>query len=168
MSENTQTTIVVGVTPHQPETVVREAAHLARALSAALVCAYVDPAAYVVAERDDGSVDARPVDPDGPDWTEPPFDHALAARLARIATEEGVPLQLRGLAGDVARALGRLAETLGSQLLVVGSRSGAKATVQEYFGGSVAVHLAHRQSRPVLIVPLAAQADGPLPWEDEA
>jgi hypothetical protein len=40
--------------------------------------------------------------------------------------------------------------------------------VREFFAGSVALHLSHRQARPVVVVPLApvsrAQA---LPWEDE-
>ena len=53
-----------------------------------------------------------------------------------------------------------------AELIVVGSRSGVRASMREYFGGSVAVHLAHRQHRPVVIVPLAARAESPLPWEE--
>jgi hypothetical protein len=38
--------------------------------------------------------------------------------------------------------------------------------MQEFFGGSVAVHLAHRQHRPVVVIPLAPVAfRDELPWE---
>lgn len=158
--------IVVGVTPHQPEAVMRAAVRLGRALRAELVCASVDPSAYVIEEHPDGSVDSRPVDPDVQEWTGSGFERGLAARLHSLATSENVPIELVTLAGDIARALGRLAEVIDAELIVVGSRSGVRASVRDYFGGSVAVHLAHRQSRPVLIVPLAAHADGPLPWEE--
>lgn len=166
-SRNLETgrSVVVGVTSKQPEVVVRTAARLARALHSDLVCAHVDPLAYVVAENPDGSVESRPVDPDGQGWSDQPFNPALADRLMAIASEEGVSLQLRQLAGDVARAIGRLADVIDAALIVVGSRSGVRATMREYFGGSVAVHLAHRQHRPVVIVPLAVRAEGPLPWE---
>jgi hypothetical protein len=54
-------------------------------------------------------------------------------------------------------------------MIVVGSReAGLRGSVREFFAGSVALHLSHRQARPVVVVPLApvsrAQA---LPWEDE-
>lgn len=160
--------IVVGVTPRQPDLVLRTAAHLARALAAELVCAHVDPSAYVVEEHEDGSVETRPLDPDLQDWTASQFDPPLAERIERLAAAEGVPVRVFELAGDIARALGRLAEVVGAELIVVGSRSGIRAGVREYFGGSVAVHLAHRQTRPVVIVPLAPRAHGPLPWEEES
>lgn len=158
-------TIVVGVTPWQPELVVRTAARLARALTAELVCAHVDPSAYVVEEHLDGSVESRPLDPDLQDWTGSQFDASLAERVERLAAADGVRVRVCELAGDVGRALARLAEVVDAELIVVGSRSGIRAGVREYFGGSVAVHLAHRQARPVVVVPLAPRAAGPLPWE---
>jgi nucleotide-binding universal stress UspA family protein len=158
--------IVVGVTAHQPDRVVRQAARFASAFDAHLVCAHVDPGAYVVAEHPDGSVESRPVDPDAVDWNAPVFDPALAERIEGWAAEEGVTVELRELAGDIAHALGRLAEVLGSELIVVGSRRGGlRSSMHEFFGGSVAVHLAHRQPRPLVVVPLSPSADGPLPWE---
>lgn len=161
-------TIVVGVTPHQPDKVVRQAARFARAFDASLVCAHVDPGAYVVEEKPDGSVDARPVDPDAVDWTGPVFDAQLAERIESWAREESVAVEFRELAGDIAHALGRLADVLGAEVIVVGSRRGGlRSSMHEFFGGSVAVHLAHRQSRPLVVVPLSPASEGPLPWEPQ-
>jgi nucleotide-binding universal stress UspA family protein len=163
-----QKTVVVGVTPHQPDRVVRQAARLARAFDARLVCAAVDPGAYVVAERADGSVESRPVDPDAVDWDGPVFDPRLAERIRAWAADESVEVEFRQLAGDIAHALARLAEVLHAELIVVGSRRGGlRSSMHEFFGGSVAVHLAHRQPLPVVVVPLSPAAEGPLPWEAE-
>lgn len=159
--------ILVGVSPRHPEAVVHEAARFARAFGADLVCAHVDPSRYVVQEHPDGSVEARPLDPDVQEWTDARFDDELAARLTRRAAELEVPIQFRELAGDVSRSLIRLADVLGAELIVVGSRSGRRLSVREFFGGSVAVQLAHRQPRPVVVVPLTPRADGPLPWEEQ-
>jgi nucleotide-binding universal stress UspA family protein len=169
MSERT---IVVGVTPHQPDTVIRQAARFARAFDASLVCAHVDPGSYVVAERPDGSVESRPIDPDAVDWSESTFDPELAERIGSWALEESVAVQFRELAGDIAHALGRLADLLDAELIIVGSRraslrSSLRSSLREFFGGSVAVHLAHRQPRPLVVVPLSPAAEGPLPWEPE-
>ncbi len=158
-------TILVAVTTHQPDLVVRQAARLARAFDASLVCAHVDPSAYVVAEHPDGSVESRPIDPDALDWSGSAFDPALAQRIETWAREESVSVEFRELAGDIAHALGRLAELLDAELIVVGSRGGLRSNLREFFGGSVAVHLAHRQPRPLVVVPLNPHADGPLPWE---
>lgn len=166
MTAGGENSVVVGVTAHQPDRVVREAARLARALDARLVCATVDPGAYVVKENSDGSVISRPVDPDGAEWSSAVFDPALADRIRALAEEESVRVEFRALAGDIAHALGRLAEVLNSELIVVGSRRGGlRSSMHEFFGGSVAVHLAHRQPRPLVIVPLTPEAEGPLPWE---
>lgn len=160
--------VVIGVTPQQPESVLRTAAWLAHGLDAELVCAHVDTSAYVVEEHPDGTVESRPLDPDAQEWVSTQFDPAMAERIRQIAGAQGVSsVRTVELAGEVARALGRLAEVVGAELIVVGTRSGVRASVKEYFSGSVAVHLAHRQARPVVVVPLAARAEGPLPWEDE-
>lgn len=159
--------LVVGVTPHQPPDVVRCAARFATPLDAELICAYVDPGRYVVAEHPDGTVDSRPLDPDQPDWDSAAFDPALAERIRTAVAGSGVNVEFRALAGDIAHALGRLAELLDAQLIVVGSRRGGLRTSwHEFIGGSVAAHLVHRQPRPVLVVPLTpVPAGGRLPWE---
>src|SRR4051794_39840477 len=104
--------IVVGVTGTQPAVVVQEAARFARRFDAVLICAHVDAGSYLVAEHPDGSVDARPIDPDLPDWSCGPFDEALTRRIRALAREEQVEVSFRELAGDIGHALARLAEVL--------------------------------------------------------
>jgi nucleotide-binding universal stress UspA family protein len=148
--------IVVGVTPQQPVAVLREAVRLARQFKAVLVCANVEAGSYVVAEHPDGSVESRPIDPDQPDWNTAVFNGGLAHRIHEVADQEGVRVEFRELAGDIAHALGRLAEVLDAEMIIVGSRRGGlRSTMHDFFGGSVAAHLAHRQPQPVVIVPLA-------------
>jgi nucleotide-binding universal stress UspA family protein len=160
--------IVVGVTPKQPPEVVRQAARFARQFEAVLICANVDAAAYVVAEHPDGSVESRPIDPDQPDWDTAVFDGRLADRIRALAEAEGVRVEFRELAGDIAHALGRLAEILEAEMIIVGSRHGGfRSSMHEFFGGSVAAQLAHRQSRTLVIIPLSpVPAASQLPWEE--
>jgi len=160
--------LVVGVTVQQPAVVLQQAMRFARQFGAVLVCAHVDTSSYVVAEHADGSVESRPIDPDLPDWTSGPFDGQLAARIRAQAREVDVEVVFRELAGDVGHALARLAEVLDAELIVVGSRRGLfKTSVHDFFRGSVALHLAHRQPRPVVVIPLSpVPAGATLPWED--
>ena len=159
--------VVVGVTEHQPAIVVQQAAWFARHFEATLVCAHVDPGSYVVVTHPDGSVDARPIDPDQPDWTSSPFDEALTRQIRGVARAEQVSVSFRELAGDIGHALAQLADVLAAEMIVVGSRQdGFRNSLREFFGGSVAVHLVHRQPRPVVVVPVSPVASGQsLPWE---
>lgn len=160
--------IVVGVTQKQPPAVVHHALRFAHRFDAVLVCANVDPGSYVVTEHPDGSVEARPIDPDAPDWTSSPFEGDLANRIRTAAQEVGVQVEFRELAGDIAHALGRLGDVLRAEMIVVGSRHrGLRSSIQEFLGGSVAAHLAHRQHRPVVVIPVAPVPAGDrLPWEE--
>lgn len=159
--------IVVGVTANQPPAVLREAARFARHFDAVLMCAHVDAGSYVVAEHPDGSVESRPIDPDQPDWNSVVFDPGLAQRIRGFTREEGVPVEFRELAGDIGHALGRLAEAVDAEMIIVGSRRGGLRTgMHDFFGGSVAVHLAHRQRRSVVVIPLSPVPEhDQLPWE---
>jgi nucleotide-binding universal stress UspA family protein len=161
--------VVLGVTAHQPLHVLRQATRFARHFDAALVCAHVAIDYSVVIEHPDGSVESRPIDPDGPDWATAVFDQHLADRIRAVAGEEQVQPEFRELAGEIGHALGRLAEVLNAEMIVVGSRRGGmRASVQEFFGGSVAVHLAHRQPRPLVVIPAAPVPEGTrLPWEEQ-
>lgn len=160
--DSTDRYIVVGVTPKQPLTVLRQAARFARHFQAELVCANVDPGSYVVAEHPDGSVESRPIDPDQPEWNTAVFDGGLAHRIRSMADHEGVSVEFRELAGEIAHALGRLADVLDAEMIVVGSqRGGLRSGMHEFFGGSVAARLAHRQPCPVVLVPLPA-------WEPDS
>lgn len=159
--------ILVGVQRGLPDAVLRTAARLARDLGARLVCAHVDLSRYVVGEHPDGTAISRSVDPDLPDDEDAGFDPVLAAHIDDVLGELGVEWTGRELAGDPARALGHLADVVGARLIVVGTRDATvRGTVREFVQGSVATHLAHRQHRPVVVVPLNPITDGgPLPWE---
>lgn len=169
MSEQSrQHRVLVGVDHGQAETVLRQAAHFARALDAALVCAHVDVGRYVVEERPDGTVVSRPLDPDLPELLDSDFDPALAEHIRSVVGP--LEVSFRELAGDRAYALTRVADICGVDVIVVGSRRrGVRSGIKEFFGGSIAAQLAHRQHRPVIVVPVApVPADGPLPWEPPA
>ncbi len=159
--------ILVGVEAGQPDAVLLTAAHLARDLGCGLVCAHVDLSRYAVEENADGSVHSLPVDPDLPEFDDDAFDPALAEHIGQVLAETGVSWSLRTLAGDPARALGHLATIVNARLIVVGTHdSRMRGGVREFFRGSVATHLAHRQHRPVLVIPLSPVGDDTaLPWD---
>ena len=160
--------ILVGVTYGQSDAVLRHAANFARTFDAALVCAHVDPGRYVVEELPDGSVASLPLDPDLPELKDSDFDQGLVAQVRAAVADDSIDLSFRELAGDVAYALTRLADILDVEMIIVGSRrGGVRAGLKQFLTGSVAAHLAHRQPRPVVVIPVAPVAEGkPLPWEE--
>jgi len=155
--------VVVGVVPGQPELVALTAASWARAVGApALYLAYADTSRYVVEELDDGSVRHAPIDPDTADdrWRE--IHAELREQLAATLAGAAVPWHLMYLAGRPDRALTHLARAVDAAVIVVGTRApGGAARMREFLEGSVAVHLAHHQHRPVLTVPLSV-----VDWKD--
>jgi nucleotide-binding universal stress UspA family protein len=159
--------VVAGVTPQQPPVVAEWAARFARQFDAVLVCAHVQADHHVVKEHPDGSVESRPIDPDLADWDTAVFDSGLAARIRDQARDAGVQVEFRELAGGIGHALARLAEVLNADMIVVGSRRGGgmRTSMHEFFSGSVAVHLAHRQPRPLVVIPVSPKPQGRLPWE---
>lgn len=160
--------IVVGVLPGQPEDVVRQAAALALRFDAELLCAFVDVGRYYVDDLGDGSL-TLPFDPDLPELAEESFDLELKVHITRVLENSTVRWSIRALAGDPARALGALAESVGAAIIVVGTRDTTlRARLLEFFNGSVAAQLAHRQHRPVVVIPHAPVPFGdPLPWQTE-
>jgi nucleotide-binding universal stress UspA family protein len=160
--------ILVAVVPGQPVTVLEQAIKLADDLDVPLVCANVDPNRYLVSSYVDGTVVALPYDPDLPEVEDETFDPELAERIREVLDGTGVPYQLQQLAGDPSWALTKLADDVDARYIVVGTReAGLRGSIREFFNGSVAVHLAHRQHRPVIVVPLApVPGKGALPWED--
>jgi len=147
--------VLMGVVPGQPLAVAHRAAELAYSLGVKLICAYVDVTTYL-AEEPDGRVEALPIDPDGLDDDIEGISAGISGHLADALHGAGIDWSFVTLAGDPARALGRLAESTDASVIVVGTRErGFGARFEEFLGGSVAVHLTHRQHRPVLVVPLA-------------
>jgi nucleotide-binding universal stress UspA family protein len=109
-----------------------------------------------------------PLDPELPELKDTDFDQGLVAQVRAAVADDSIDLSFRELAGDVAYALTRLADILDVELIIVGSRrGGVRAGLKQFLTGSVAAHLAHRQHRPVVVIPLAPVAEGkPLPWEE--
>ncbi len=159
--------VLLGVTRTQPDVALIRAARFASKFGSQLVCAHVDPGRYVVEELPDGTVTSLPLDPDLPELSCTDFDEELAAHIRKVLADEPVELVFRELAGDTAYALARLADIIDAELIIVGSRRrGVTSGLKEFFTGSVAAQLAHRQHRPVVVIPVAPVPPGqPLPWE---
>jgi nucleotide-binding universal stress UspA family protein len=166
-SGSTGERILVGVFPGQADAVVLQAAAFARVLNADLVCAWVDVSRYVVEEGPDGSVRSMPTDSDIGDVADRGLPSKLTEQLSRLLDSSNLRWSTRELAGDPARALGHFADILGAVMIVVGTRqAGMKGSLQQFMTGSTALHLAHRQHRPVVVIPLDPVPFGaPLPWE---
>ncbi|WP_336705935.1 universal stress protein [Oerskovia sp. USHLN155] len=161
MGENPRP-VVLGVVRGQPEEVLRTASGLAARLGAELICATVNPARFVVSESADGHVTSAPIDPDFHDAHDDELDPELAERLASALDAVGVRWSTRLLAGDPADALARLARTVDAELIVVGTHGPGRG-VHDLFNRSVAIHLAHRQHRPVVVVPAVPPGTEPVP-----
>lgn len=160
-------TVVVGVVPDQPSAVLAAAAPFARGFDAEIVCAAVDVSRYGIGEDADGRVIAWPVDADLADEQVEEFDPALRDSIAAILDPLGVRWSTRALAGGAAQELSRLADQLDAAMIVVGTRErGMRGSLHEFFSGSVAVQLAHRQHRPVVVIPLEPAGAGlELTWD---
>ncbi|TAM70573.1 MAG: universal stress protein [Microbacteriaceae bacterium] len=157
--------IVVGIAPDEPPRVLLEAARFARELGVELACAHVDAARYPVEEHEDGTVSSMPLDPEVPDLRDETMDPALSRFVLDTLAGAGVSVRLYALAGDPAQALGRLSEALDARAIIVGTRHpGFRAGLEEFFTGSIAVRLAHRQGRPVIVIPLQPHPAA-VPWE---
>jgi len=149
-------TVVVGVLPGQSPTVVREAAHLARAMGANLVCVWSDGARTFVAQEPDGTLVTTPLDPDHVDERE----DVVAAEVVLVAEVEtnlegsDVPWRFVYTVGEASRELAQVGRETGATMIVVGSRRpGLGGWMNHLIGGSTAGHLAHTQPLPVTIVP---------------
>lgn len=150
--------ILMGVVPGQPLAVAHRAAELAYSLNVKLICAYVDVTTYLD-EEPDGRIVALPIDPDGIDDDIEGISAGIGDRLREALAGSGIRWSFVTLSGEPARALGQLAESTDASVIVVGTRErGLGARFEELLVGSVAVHLTHRQHRPVLVVPLAPHA----------
>lgn len=145
--------VLVGVIPGQPPRVIREAARYAALLKAPLVLVHVDVTRFVTYEDPDGYVHSAPLDMNVGGGE----GDLAAVKDAATAVLDGVDVQwsIHQLVGDPALAMKHLAEKTDARLLVVGTRRrGIGESIREFFTGSVAARLAHRQHRPILVVPL--------------
>src|SRR5688572_21821999 len=132
-----------------------------------LVCARVDPSRYLVERFNDGRFTSMPIDPDLADLRVETFDESLRDRIAAIMEPTGVHWSVQPLVGDPGSELAALADRVEALMIVVGTRApGFRGTLQEFFTGSVAANLAHRQHRPLVVVPHpGTRTNAPPPWE---
>ena len=161
-----QRAVIVGVIPDQPVRVLREAARYAALFSAPLIVAHVDVSRFVTYEDPDGYVHSAPVDIDLA--TGEAQLSVVRETAESVLTGVKVEWSVQQLVGDPALAIKHLAERADARLIVVGTRRrGLGETIREFFTGSVAARLAHRQSRPILVVPLESPArDDEELWPD--
>lgn len=154
--------LLVGVVPGQYPEVLRTAAFLAGGLSVPLICAYVDEASYLV-EWDPGRSSHRlSLHPDVDEAEIRAVTRELRSVAGAACDGAGVDWTLRTLAGDPARALGRLAAEAGAAMIIVGTpERGLGHRISEALNGSVAAWLSHHQGCPVLVVPAPRPARTP-------
>ncbi|OMH31264.1 universal stress protein [Tersicoccus sp. Bi-70] len=160
--------VVVGVTDRQPAVVLDTAADFAARLGAPLILVAADPTHLPADPRSAADPEAPVValDPDEQDDdARPRLRTLLEARVAALRADRDLDPAIRLLPGDPAEVLTAVAAAVGAQLIVVGTADRSfRAGVREFFEGSVATHLAHRQTVPVLVVPspgVTAAADRP-------
>lgn len=152
-----QGAVIVGAIPDQPSRVLTEAARYARLFGAPLIVAHVDVTRFITYEDPDGYVHSAPIDLD----TATGADQFVAVKDAAASALAGIDVEWSAtqIVGDPALAIKHLAERAHARLIVVGTRRrGFGESIREFFTGSVAARLAHRQSRPVLVVPLEEPA----------
>lgn len=154
--------VITGVVPGEPTRVVKEAARYAKVLGTHLLVVHVDVTRFVTYEDPDGYVHSAPIDMNIGGGE---ADLEIVKKEVRAALEgSGVEWSARQLVGDPALALKHLADEVDARLLVVGTRRrGIGESIREFFTGSVAARLAHRQHRPILVVPLGE----PVPDDEE-
>ncbi|MDT0156088.1 universal stress protein [Microbacterium sp. ARD32] len=147
-----QNAVIAGIQPGQPAHVLAEALRYAKLLGAPLVVAHVDVTRFVTYEDPDGYVHSAPIDLNI-DAGAAEFEDVQKAATEALEQED-IVWTARQLVGDPALAIKQLAEKLDAQLIVIGTRKrGIGESIREFFTGSVAARLAHRQHRSVLVVP---------------
>lgn len=160
--------VLVGVTGDQPSIVAEQGVRFAEAFDASIVFAWVDTTQFTTGFMSDGTVAFSSFEGDAeagavPDasWLDERAREAVGDRSLAWTTKVG--------SGQPAAVLAAFADEVQARMIVVGTREpGFMAGLQEFLGGSVAAHLAHTQSRPVVVVPLTPVKKGDsLPWDAE-
>jgi nucleotide-binding universal stress UspA family protein len=163
MDAQSARTVVVGILPEQPLWVVQVAGEYAKAFDAELVCVAADATRYAYQELPDGTLLSAPIDPDLQAMG-PMFSEERLKEIDEVLAPAGVRWSMRELVGVAADALMEVADDVGALMIVVGARPGGfRGALRQVFTGSVALRLAHRQYRPVVVVPTApAESDAAL------
>src|SRR6478609_780042 len=113
--------LVLGVPWEFEERLVRAAAGLAAIMGVHLICAFVDPASYLTEWEPAGVLDGTSLDPVPNIEAEFPASQLLSG-LECVLGPPGGAWSFRVLNGEVAQALGRLAESTDASALIVGGQ----------------------------------------------
>ncbi|HKU30195.1 MAG TPA: universal stress protein [Arthrobacter sp.] len=153
--------VLAGVLPNQGAAVVRKAAEVALGAGLELVLAFADVTSFPAAGDRDGHVAAQSIDPDGIDDDATAIAESLKSEVEGLLRGTDLPWSFVVLAGEPARSLGRYAASIAASMIVVGTKEhGLGSKFEGLVTGSVALHLAHTQNRPVLVVPLGQHHSG--------
>ena len=153
--------VVVGVDADQDPHVVKEAAAVAGAMGAGLVCAWVDSTQVIYGASLDGTRLITPLDPDQSADTSNLLNQRVHQFVSEQLADSVVPWRLESTVGDIASGLTEVAEEWDACMIAVGGRRpGFAGWMNEVIGGAIGGHLVHTQSRPVLIIPGARAKDG--------
>lgn len=145
--------VIAAVIPDQTPRVVQQAAEQARLRGAPLVVAHVDVTRFVTYEDPDGMPHTAPIDINVDAGAEEL--KVVERQVAEALEGTGAAWTTTQLVGDPALALKHYAEKVDASLIVLGTRKrGFGETLREFFTGSVAARLSHRQHRPLLVVPV--------------
>lgn len=163
MTSTSRPVVLVGVELNQPPVVLQHATRIAAQFGAQLVCGFallppvVTPTSY-------GAFGAVAVPADGDEPVA--FPDGLREQIAR-AVPADLEWDVAAGAGPASVVLQSLAEEYDAQVIVVGTRQATlHGAAEEFFRGSVAAQLTHRQQRPVLVVPVRpTPRPEALPWE---
>lgn len=154
--------VIVGVHRGQSLTVLQEAARLAAELDRPLLCAYISEDSYLTEWDKPDEVAEESLHPtevgSGEGQAALALSAAIEAALSGPERDDDMTSpswSLRLLAGDAAKALGRLAAESDARLIVVGThRRGFANAMENWLAGSVGAHLTRDQPVPVVIVPV--------------
>lgn len=154
--------VLVGLPDAHAQHVLRVGLWYAEHFGADLCCATVIRTPVTPGESPLGPL--VDVSPDGD--PEPVLPEDIAAMVRAEVAERELDVTTFCTIGAPARELSRHAEDIDALMIVVGTREGMRGSVREFVNGSVAAQLAHRQHRPVVVVPLDPVAqNAPAPWE---
>lgn len=157
--------ILVGVTASQVDSVATTAINFAVRMGCSVLFVTVDVSSRLVKTEPDGMIMAESIDSDVGGVVVEQFDAQLELHLRELAVKNDVPCHFLASAGDLAVVLTDAANDMNALMIVVGTRkTSLAAALREFFIGSVASSLVHRQHRPVLVVPVERVAgDRTLP-----
>ncbi|WP_261165638.1 universal stress protein [Microbacterium sp. Marseille-Q6965] len=143
--------VVVGAIPDQNPRVLKEAARYATLMGVPLVVVHVDVTRFVTYEDPDGYVHSAPIDINVDAGAE---EFAAVKAVAAEVLDGKAEWTARQLVGDPALAIKHFTAKIGARLIVIGTRKrGFGESLREFFTGSVAARLSHRQSIPLLVIP---------------